>query len=53
MTQDAAVIDADGHVLEPAEAWRHLDPSIRPRIETDARGLDHVRADVRVRAADR
>jgi predicted TIM-barrel fold metal-dependent hydrolase len=37
-----AVIDADGHVLEPSDAWRPLDSSIRPRIETDARGLDHV-----------
>jgi hypothetical protein len=37
-----AVIDADGHVLEPREAWKDLDVSIRPRIETDARGLDHV-----------
>jgi predicted TIM-barrel fold metal-dependent hydrolase len=36
------VIDADGHVLEPRDAWAHLDPSIRPRIETDERGLDHV-----------
>jgi hypothetical protein len=36
------VIDADGHVLEPRDAWAELDPSIRPRIETDARGLDHV-----------
>jgi uncharacterized protein len=40
--QPEAVIDADGHVLEPADAWRDLDASIRPRIETDARGLDHV-----------
>ncbi len=38
----APVIDADGHVLEPRAAWAHLDDSIRPRIETDARGLDHV-----------
>jgi predicted TIM-barrel fold metal-dependent hydrolase len=37
-----AVIDADGHVLEPRAAWARLDVSIRPRIETDARGLDHV-----------
>jgi predicted TIM-barrel fold metal-dependent hydrolase len=36
------VIDADGHVLEPRAAWEHLDRGIRPRIETDARGLDHV-----------
>ncbi len=37
-----AVIDADGHVLEPRAAWRDLDVTIRPRIETDGRGLDHV-----------
>jgi predicted TIM-barrel fold metal-dependent hydrolase len=36
------VVDADGHVLEPRVAWAELDTSIRPRIETDARGLDHV-----------
>jgi predicted TIM-barrel fold metal-dependent hydrolase len=36
------VIDADGHVLEPRAAWAGLDESVRPRIETDARGLDHV-----------
>ncbi len=36
------VIDADGHVLEPRAAWAGLDDAIRPRIETDARGLDHV-----------
>jgi predicted TIM-barrel fold metal-dependent hydrolase len=35
-------IDADGHVLEPRDAWAQLDESIRPRIETDGRGLDHV-----------
>jgi predicted TIM-barrel fold metal-dependent hydrolase len=36
------VIDADGHVLEPRAAWAGLDESVRPRIETDGRGLDHV-----------
>jgi predicted TIM-barrel fold metal-dependent hydrolase len=36
------IIDADGHVLEPRAAWAGLDESVRPRIETDARGLDHV-----------
>jgi predicted TIM-barrel fold metal-dependent hydrolase len=36
------VLDADGHVLEPWEAWRDLPARIRPRAETDARGLDHV-----------
>jgi len=39
---DAAVIDADGHVLEPLVAWATLAERYRPRIETDARGLDHV-----------
>jgi len=36
------IIYADGHVLEPRAAWRKLDPAVRPRIETDERGLDHV-----------
>jgi uncharacterized protein len=36
------VIDADGHVLEPRAAFAHLPDEQRPRIETDARGLDHV-----------
>ena len=36
------VIDADGHVLEPRAAFAHLPDDQRPRIETDARGLDHV-----------
>jgi predicted TIM-barrel fold metal-dependent hydrolase len=39
---DTAVIDADGHVLEPLVAWSTLAERYRPRIETDARGLDHV-----------
>lgn len=42
MISGKPVIDADGHVLEPRAAWAHLDESIRPRIETDSRGLDHV-----------
>jgi predicted TIM-barrel fold metal-dependent hydrolase len=36
------VVDADGHVLEPRAAWQSLPKELRPRIETDARGLDHV-----------
>lgn len=36
------VVDADGHVLEPRAAWSRLDDAVRPRIETDDRGLDHV-----------
>jgi predicted TIM-barrel fold metal-dependent hydrolase len=42
MPHERAVVDADGHVLEPVAAWRDVDASIRPRIETDDRGLDHV-----------
>jgi predicted TIM-barrel fold metal-dependent hydrolase len=36
------VIDGDGHVLEPRDAWMSVPEPWRPRIETDARGLDHV-----------
>src|SRR5215211_4076433 len=39
---DPPVIDADGHVLEPRAAFARLSDDHRPRIETDARGLDHV-----------
>ena len=39
---DCGVIDADGHVLEPWEAWRDLPARIRPRSEVDDQGLDHV-----------
>lgn len=35
-------IDADGHVLEPRRAWSDVRAEHRPRIETDAAGLDHV-----------
>jgi uncharacterized protein len=37
-----AIVDADGHVLEPFDAWTELAPDHRPRVETDGRGLDHV-----------
>ncbi len=36
------VFDADAHVLEPRAAWSDLPNAVRPRIETDVRGLDHV-----------
>jgi len=36
------VLDADGHVLEPRDAWKGLPDEHRPRIETDAHGYDHV-----------
>ncbi len=38
----ATVIDADGHVLEPPEAWERLDERARPRIEVDPNGFGHV-----------
>lgn len=36
------VLDADGHVLEPRDAWKDLPDAHRPRIETDDHGWDHV-----------
>jgi len=42
MTAKLGVLDADGHVLEPREAWASLPDEHRPRIETDAGGYDHV-----------
>ncbi len=36
------VIDADGHVVEPLEAWTHLPEAHRPRIHSDASGYEHV-----------
>ena len=42
MSRVPRVVDADGHVLEPEAAWAGVAEPYRPRIETDARGLDHV-----------
>jgi hypothetical protein len=36
------IIDADGHVLEPASAWAALPDQFRPRISADASGYEHV-----------
>ena len=36
------VIDADGHVVEPLEAWTHLPEDHRPLIHSDASGYEHV-----------
>ncbi len=36
------VIDADGHVVEPLEAWANLPEDHRPRIHSDASGFEHV-----------
>ena len=45
------VVDADGHVLEPADTWvRYLDPSYRDRairIATDADGYEVLLIDGR------
>ncbi|HZT66070.1 MAG TPA: amidohydrolase family protein [Acidimicrobiales bacterium] len=35
-------VDADGHVLEPEEAWAGLPDRHRPRVERDGHGLEHV-----------
>lgn len=37
-----AIVDADGHVLEPLSAWRGLPEAVRPRIEKDRIGYEHV-----------
>ncbi len=36
------VVDADGHVVEPESAWSELPDGVRPRIERDAAGYEHV-----------
>lgn len=36
------VVDADGHVVEPPEAWAAVPEVHRPRIERDASGFEHV-----------
>jgi len=36
------VVDADGHVVEPHEAWAGLPEASRPRIGADAAGYEHV-----------
>ena len=36
------VIDADGHVVEPLDAWAGLPEAHRPVITSDAHGYEHV-----------
>jgi predicted TIM-barrel fold metal-dependent hydrolase len=36
------VVDADGHVLEPASAWDAVPEDYRPRITRDRHGYEHV-----------
>ncbi len=37
-----AVVDADGHVVEPRAAWDAVPEAYRPRIDADAHGFEHV-----------
>jgi len=41
----SSVVDADGHVVEPAAAWASVPNPYRPRIERDAHGFEHVVVD--------
>ena len=36
------IVDADGHVMEPASAWAALPDSYRPHISADPSGYEHV-----------
>ena len=36
------VVDADGHVVEPRTAWASVPGELRPRIERDTQGYEHV-----------
>jgi predicted TIM-barrel fold metal-dependent hydrolase len=36
------IVDADGHVVEPLEAWTELPEQHRPRIHRDKAGYEHV-----------
>ena len=36
------IVDADGHIVEPASAWAALPDRDRPRISTDGAGDEHV-----------
>jgi uncharacterized protein len=42
---DAPVVDADGHVLEPLDAWRDVPDRYRPTITRDRHGFEHVVVD--------
>jgi uncharacterized protein len=44
-TSGARVVDADGHVLEPRDAWKYVSDPYRPRITRDRHGFEHVVVD--------
>src|SRR3984957_7499657 len=39
---DDVVVDADGHVVEPIEAWAEIPEEHRPVITRDRSGYEHV-----------
>jgi uncharacterized protein len=39
---DRAVVDADGHIVEPRVAWDSVPEPHRPRITADSHGFEHV-----------
>ncbi len=41
----ALVVDADGHVMEPRQAWATVPEPYRPAITSDAHGYEHVVVD--------
>jgi uncharacterized protein len=41
-TNPNTVVDADGHVVEPEEAWAEIPEKHRPVITRDASGYEHV-----------
>lgn len=41
-TPATAVVDADGHVVEPRRAWADVPEEHRPRITRDRHGYEHV-----------
>ena len=41
----SAVVDADGHVVEPPEAWAGLPSDVRPMVQRDRHGYEHVVVD--------
>ncbi len=40
-----AVVDADGHVVEPMKAWRDVPERYRPDVRRDRHGFEHVVVD--------
>lgn len=41
-TPATAVVDADGHVVEPPQAWGDVPEEHLPRITRDRHGYEHV-----------